>query len=93
MAVRFDVTKEDVLLIGEIADRAEGVYERQGVPLNRIPFMMDVTAVHQNGCPLNLKGLLAADAFDFSHDIAGIVRHIDRETGELAGGFLPRYAA
>ena len=55
--------------------------------------MMDVTAVHANYMPLALSDLLAADDFDFSHDVFGIRRHIDRDTGRLGNCFVPRYAA
>lgn len=53
---------------------------------------MDITATHANGCPLKLAELLAADDFNFSHDVAGIYRHLDRTTGKLLDCFLPRFA-
>jgi len=53
---------------------------------------MDVTACHVNGCPLKLQELLEADDFNFSHDIFGIRRHLNRETGQLENCFLPRFA-
>lgn len=58
----------------------------------RLDCYMDITACHLNGTPLNLSGLLAADGVDFVHDVYGIRRHINRETGRLTGGFTPRYA-
>lgn len=54
---------------------------------------LDLTALHLNGTPLKLKELLAADAFNFTHDILGIRRHIDRRTAVLTNFFLPRYSA
>lgn len=54
--------------------------------------IMDLTAVHANGCPLDLSGLAQADEFDFSHDILGIRRHLNRRTGKLEDCFVPRYA-
>jgi len=54
---------------------------------------MDVTACHANGNKLDLAGLLAADDFNFSHDVFGIYRHIDRDTGKLGNCFRPRYSA
>lgn len=53
---------------------------------------MDIIACHLNGCPLDLEKLLNAPQFDFAHDICGITRHIDRETGELKNCFVPRCA-
>lgn len=54
--------------------------------------MMDITAVHANGNPLKLAELLATDDFNFTHDVFGITRHIDRETGKLGGCFVPRFS-
>lgn len=53
---------------------------------------MDVTACHANGCPLDLEKLLHADAFNFSHDVFGIARYINRNTGKLENCFVPRCA-
>jgi hypothetical protein len=55
--------------------------------------MMDITAIHCNGTPLRLADLAAADDFGFFHDVYGINRHIDRDTGTLTGFFLPRFCA
>ena len=88
MAVSFDVTTEESRLIAEIVDRALGAtdYDRQ------VSAQMDLTACHANGCPLDLQRLLDADDFNLAHDVYGISRHIDRETGTLTGCFLPRFA-
>lgn len=53
---------------------------------------MDLSATHSNGCPLDLGRLLAAEDDDFAHDVGGIRRHLDRETGELMDCFVPRVA-
>ena len=42
---------------------------------------------------LRLDDLLAADDLNFLHDVAGINRHLDRDTYALLDGFFPRYAA
>lgn len=52
---------------------------------------MDLAAVHAH-TPLDLPGLAEASPLDFSHDLSGIVRHLNRETGELEDSFLPRFA-
>ena len=89
--VNFDCSKTEARLIAKIANRAVIMAANNGV---KYPFMdceMDVTAVHCNGCTLNLERLLAADDFNFAHDVFGIRRHIDRETGKLQNCFLPRF--
>lgn len=59
----------------------------------RTPIYMDLIACHNGGCPLDFAAM--AEFEDFSqvgHDIAGISRHLDRETGKLKGFFHPRFA-
>ena len=80
-------------LIDQIAVRAMEVARQADVPLDRMTITMDVTACHLNSYPLRLADLLTAKAGDFSHDVFGIHRHINRETGELENCFVPRYAA
>lgn len=53
---------------------------------------MDIEVTHHN-CPLKLQELLKADDADFGHDVFGIRRHLNRETGKLENHFHPRYAA
>ena len=43
---------------------------------------MDIIATHANGCPLRLDQLLNARDGDFAHDIFGIRRFLDRQTGQ-----------
>jgi hypothetical protein len=59
----------------------------------RINLMMDLTAADgvNGNSPLDWERLMAADDINFLHDLAGISRHIDRETGSLGGHFLPRF--
>lgn len=88
----FKTTSAECDLIGQIADRAEqrGLIHKG---YSRMTAVMDLTACHANGCPLDFAGLLAAEPLDFTHDICGIARHMNRETGKLGGCFLPRCAA
>lgn len=90
--VSFAVSKEDSEIINTITGRAVRLYARHGMKLDAMSFMMDVTATHANGCPLKLAELATADESNFAHDVGGIVRHLDRETGKLGGCFLPRFA-
>lgn len=90
--VNWKVTKADAVLINQIAKRAVRMAKEVG---HEYPFMdaeMDITAAHLNGCPLKLAELLGADDFNFSHDVFGIYRHINRADGQLMDCFVPRYA-
>jgi hypothetical protein len=98
--ISFDVSRADQRIIAEIAERAEKLGSTHRPPEDRckvMDYMMDITAVHANGCPLDLIRLLAADDFNFAHDVFGIERHLDRidtspTGGQLLGEFLPRFA-
>ncbi|MDA8121331.1 MAG: hypothetical protein M0Z38_02045 [Deltaproteobacteria bacterium] len=90
--IRFDVNREDALLIDKIVDRAVEAAQGAGWEYDALDARMDIAACHRNGTPLNLADLLAADDFNFSHDVFGIRRHIDRRTGKLLNHFWPRCA-
>lgn len=102
MAIKWETTDAEVSLIAKIAKRAiamaRDLERKGGRDGNRLGFdgldiQMDIAATHLNGCPLRLEGLLAADDFNFAHDVWGIRRHLDRETGRLQNHFLPRFSA
>jgi hypothetical protein len=93
MIMNWKVSKEEHALIDRIAERAKQIARRQGVEYSWHHATMDVTACHANGNPLRLSDLLAADDFNFTHDVFGIAAHLDHETGRLTGCFRPRYSA
>jgi hypothetical protein len=76
-------------LIVKIADRAAVKNSERGW---KQAIIMDLNATHCNGCRLDLDRLLAAEDFDFTHDVYGIRRHLNRNTGKLEGFFVPRLA-
>lgn len=90
----FEVSAVDAVLIRKIARRAwkELQAARHHDRFSQMDVEMDVTATHANGCPLRLEALLAADGFNFAHDILGLRRHLDRNTGALLDCFRPRFA-
>src|SRR5437762_6289610 len=90
--VAFDATREESRIVRKIALRALAMAASRGVELEQLDVQMDVLAAHSNGCRLRLGDLLAADEFNFAHDVFGIVRFIDRNTGKLTGCFTPRFA-
>ncbi len=93
-AVSFHASREDHQLIGKIADRFISIASgNEPEKTDRLSLVMDLTACHANGCKLRLTDLLDADTTNFLHDVCGIRRHIDRETGELMDCFRPRFAA
>lgn len=90
----FQVNPVERQLIEEIGDRAFRLQQGPArLRRQRIDFEMDVTATHASGNPLDLNRLLAADDFNFAHDVFGIARHLNRETGQLEDHFSPRFSA
>jgi hypothetical protein len=85
----FKTTKEESAAISRIVKRAR----KMRPDYDQMSAIMDLTACHANGCPLDFAKLETADDFNFSHDVFGIARHIDRDTGKLTGFFQPRCAA
>lgn len=85
--------KDDSSKIIKIMLRAASCMSFESRGSSRLEVTMDLTACHLNGCPLDLDGLLNAGQGDFMHDVAGIMRHINRRTGQLENCFLPRYAS
>jgi len=84
-----NINTEDLMLSVDIAKRYIKMFPEAKVSI--MDLQMDISACHIS-CPLKLKELLVADDFNFVHDVVGITRHIDRESGELLDCFLPRYA-
>ena len=83
------VSEEDRELAKKIAKRASN--EIDSGP----HWQMDIEAAHLNlgaeeGRGLDLETLLKADGFNFAHDVCRIASHLNRETGEVEGCFLPR---
>ena len=92
--VSFEVTKKDAAIIGKIAARAMKELPKSVTWMaSEIDYSMSVTACHANGNPLRLADLLAADGFNFAHDVLGIHRHVSRKTGQLENQFSPRFSA
>lgn len=77
-------TKKQVAVCERAEREIAGLKER----VKRISLMMDLDSVPD----LDLDKLWAAPAFDFAHDICGIIHHMDRTTypGTLKDCFVPR---
>lgn len=83
---------QNIEAAAKIADRAGSEFVRNAG--GRMSLIMDLLAADgKNGnAPIDLDALAEADEFNFVHDVAGIVRHMDRTTGQLTDCFVPRYA-
>jgi hypothetical protein len=79
-------------LILKIADRAAALALTFGVrDIRSFDVMIAVGLAHEQK-PLRLQELAEADDGNFGHDVFGILKHMDTDTGELIG-FSPRFTA
>lgn len=87
--IQFHLDEADVPHVKKILDRAHqmGLFKD-----DQTSHYMDLSACNANGTPLNFEKLAEADDFTLTHDFCGIWRHMDRQTGRLAGFFRPRCA-
>lgn len=90
--ISFKCSKADAEKINTLADRAVRSATQAGIAYKKMDASMDLTACHCNGMPLDLDKLAGFDDFNFEHDVFGIRRHINRETGEIGDCFVPRSA-
>ena len=83
-------SKKNKELVKKIVERAttEGLLADDATALN-----MDLVATHLNSVKLDFPKMLAADKFNFAHDICGIQRHLNRDNAQLMNSFLPRCSA
>lgn len=92
--IRFEVAAYDRVVIRKIVTRVRKLMRQQGFrDQAAIDVQMDLAATHANGCPLRLTDMLAGDDFSLMHDVLGIGRNLNRETGKLDNMFRPRFSA
>jgi len=87
--INLNVTKEDRGKIHLIVQRARRLVK--GLKLDQVSLEMDLSAVHLNDGGLDLDRLLIADSFSLLHDVLGIQKYLDRQTGLLGNCFVPRF--
>lgn len=93
--ISFKTTRHEAELIGVISRAASKLAQKHGVDYDGMTANMDITACHANGMRLDLNLLkiwAETNSFNFAHDVFGIRRHINRETGEIENCFVPRCA-
>lgn len=87
--MKWKVSRKEMETICLIVARAQKECFPQRSKLN---LNMDITAAHCNDSKLRLTELLKADNFNFAHDICGIVKNLNRETGKLENCFSPKFS-
>lgn len=94
MTVKF--AEIDIKTTSELSELVNGfiagMEEVTGKSFCKMSIMMDISATHAT-CPLDLDKLIHGPKGDTFHDLIGIMNHLDRKTGKLTDGFVPRCAA
>ena len=85
-----DLAPGETNIIDAIAARAAKLATEHGIHYSKLSAVLDLTIFQRRGRHLDLAKLQAAAPADFLHDVFGIRRYLNRETGELGGCFLPR---
>lgn len=82
----------DMQLINDIVTRVQEEFatKRGYSSFDVLGAVMDLELTHYF-YPLRLEALKAAMWSHLIHDIAGIKKHLNRDTGELRDGWTPRY--
>lgn len=78
---------EEMNTMVAIVERAE----KLGICRDRLTLLIDLDKAHQQ-FDLRLEEMLAAEDFDFAHDVRGIQNNIDRSVGVVVNFFVPRFA-
>lgn len=79
---------ERIALIGKIVERAEKL---DLLMFDRFELFMDLICVDAE-CDLELNEFLKADEFEFTYDVVGIQKNMDRVNKKLNNSFLPMFA-
>lgn len=79
---------ERIVLISKIVERAEKL---DLLMSDRFALFMDLICVDAE-CDLELDEFLRADEFEFTYDIVGIQKNMDRINKKLKNSFLPVFA-
>lgn len=87
--LQFKASKQEVIKIHQVVKRAASFDDT----IDFATTQMDLEACHCNGNPLDLNKLLTFDIYNLMHDVYGIRRNLDRQTGELTNCFVPRSSA
>jgi len=86
------LTPKERKTVQAIVKRWLAMQKRWGIALSdAMSVEMDLYATHGD-CGLKFAALLAADDFNFGHDLSGIQAHMNRRTGKLDNHFLPRFS-
>lgn len=89
MNPNFILTAEEHQIVCDIVKRSRQLWPS----IDGGSLEMDIAATHNQVCRLRLADLLAADDFNFAHDVLGIYHNLNRSNIMLEDCFWPRFAS
>ncbi|NDV27741.1 hypothetical protein [Desulfovibrio sp. JC010] len=91
MEFNWDLNEEEKALVNLIVDRAVDLCAEHEIEVgDRVELTMDITTTHNHACKLDLEKFLNAEDMDFAHDLMLITNTLNRNTGQLENGAIPR---
>lgn len=88
--LNWHVSGDELLMVDQCVERFHRICREHKKELAIVETMMDIIICHTQNYKLNFTALLLTSDGDFANDIIGIIKHIDRSTGKLQNGFIPR---
>jgi hypothetical protein len=89
--LNFEASLIDADTIRRIAQRAADIAHHFGYGADKMAIAMEITAVHLNIRKLMLLQLLMACDADFTHDVFGITRYLNKRDCVLTEGFTCKF--
>ena len=83
-------TRNENNAVTAIIKRANAIFSNNGIKYPSLDIRMDLACVHAT-YPLRLQEMSEASDTDLMHDMGGIYRCLNRETGKLEHCFIPRF--
>ena len=85
-------SKEDEPDVAYVVERSREMFAKFGHRIDVLSLRMDLAAVNAV-IPLDFAKLANFDNPNLLHDVGGIIKHMNRETGDLEDCFIPRCVA
>lgn len=89
--INWKTSDEERKIIRKVVDRISRLNKPAELTNeDKLNVTMTLTACHLNGNPLDFEKMLICDEFTLFHDLVGIEKHLNQETGKIERHFLPR---
>jgi hypothetical protein len=87
----FSLPPNESILVTQLIGRATSDAGQMGIQFDQRLAFADLVLVHKYCGGLHLLRMLMSERSDFANDFVGIAINLDRRTGRLMNGFVPRF--